>query len=415
MSLQEHAIERICRFAFFISNMDTVFIDHLAQIKWEFGHHQLPELLEASFGNVNDRLNLHESQSTHDVLFHSSTSRINYISARIYDDEGNYQGSVVTGPYLLEVPTALVIQDVLFENKLSLSLKQIITQYYLSLPLISTYKAKTIAEFLAYSIENIHSTPLKGTRIGSLTYNFQSEYVIPSDTIKENAKFSTDLIKKRYRSQNDLMSAVEHGNIEKAEKLFNENNSSMEQIQDRIPNDPLRSRKNMAFTFNTILRMAAEKGGLHPVYIDSISEKFAVQIEKTSTIQQLMDLQNKMIHEYCEAVSKFSLKNFNYLIRKAIEFIRVNLDQNLSLETISEAIHSSSFELSRKFKKETGQTITDFINKLRIKEALSIMENENLSITDIAHMVGFNDVNYFTKVFKKIKGITPSKYRKESK
>ena len=41
------------------------------------------------------------------------------------------------------------------------------------------------------------------------------------------------------------------------------------------------------------------------------------------------------------------------------------------------------------------------------------MENRNLSITDIAHMTGFNDVNYFTKVFKKLKGMTPSTYRKQ--
>ena len=69
--------------------------------------------------------------------------------------------------------------------------------------------------------------------------------------------------------------------------------------------------------------------------------------------------------------------------------------------------------LSRKFKKETGQSLTDYINKLRIKEALYMMENHNLSITDIAYMTGFNDVNYFTKVFKKYKRMTPSSYRKQ--
>ena len=110
-----------------------------------------------------------------------------------------------------------------------------------------------------------------------------------------------------------------------------------------------------------------------------------------------------MLREYCEAVRKYSLKNYSFLIRKAIEYIRFHLEQELSLETISEAIHSSTYELSRKFKKETGQTLTDYINTLRIKEALYIMENHNLSITDIAYMTGFNDVNYFTKVFKKCK------------
>ena len=184
--------------------------------------------------------------------------------------------------------------------------------------------------------------------------------------------------------------------------------SLIEKIPYRIPNDPLRSEKDLAFTFNTCLRIAVERGGLHPLYIHSISEKFAIQIEKTTSIQQLADLQIVMLREYCAAVRKYSLKNYSFLIRKAIEYIRFHLEQELSLETISAAIHSSTYELSRKFKKETGQTLTDYINTLRIKEALYIMENRNLSITDIAYMTGFNDVNYFTKVFKKIKGMTPS-------
>ena len=208
------------------------------------------------------------------------------------------------------------------------------------------------------------------------------------------------------------MLAVENGDKDKAEKLMNEDSSTISKIPDRIPNNPLRSRKNIALSFNTVLRKAAEKGGLYPVYIHSISEKYAIQIEKCTSIQHLIDLQSKMIDDYCDSVKKLSLKNYNYIIRKAIEFIRTNLDQDLSLDIISNAIQSSSFELSRKFKKETGQSITDYINKQRINEAVNIMENKNLLVTDIAQMVGFNDVNYFTKVFKKIKGITPSEYRK---
>ena len=189
--------------------------------------------------------------------------------------------------------------------------------------------------------------------------------------------------------------------------------SFIEKIPDRIPNDPLRSEKNLGITLNTSLRIAVERGGLHPLYIHSISEKFAIQIEKTTSIHQLAELQKIMLREYCEAVRKYSLKNYSFLIRKAIEYIRFHLEQELNLETISAAIHCSTFELSRKFKKETGQTLTDYINTLRINEAIYIMENRNFTITDIAYMVGFNDVNYFTKVFKKIKGMTPSAYRKQ--
>ena len=116
--------------------------------------------------------------------------------------------------------------------------------------------------------------------------------------------------------------------------------------------------------------------------------------------------------EYCDSVKKLSLKNYSSTVRKAIEFIRINLNHYLSLNSISEALYVSSYELSRQFKKETGETITEYINKRRINEAVFILENESISITDISYMVGFNDVNYFTKVFKKIKGMTPTEYRR---
>jgi len=119
-----------------------------------------------------------------------------------------------------------------------------------------------------------------------------------------------------------------------------------------------------------------------------------------------------MLLDYCEVVKKFSLKNFNHSVRKAIEFIRISLYQDLSLDMISSSINANPFELSRQFKKETGKTIIEYINKQRINESIHIMENENISITAVAGIVGYNDINYFTKVFKKIKGITPSQYRK---
>ena len=95
-----------------------------------------------------------------------------------------------------------------------------------------------------------------------------------------HSEISVETIEKTYESQNELMKAVEHGDISKAEKLMKEDISFDSKIPDRIPNDPLRSEKNLAFTYNTVLRIAGERGGLHPQYIHSISEKYAIQIQK---------------------------------------------------------------------------------------------------------------------------------------
>lgn len=406
-------MKRIGQFTYYFSDMDTVILDKNWTVVWEYGQNQLSEPLQPYLNVLQDHLKQDQEEVVYDVLFHSDALKINYISAKLYNEEKIFIGIIMVGPFLLEKPSDSMIHDVLFENQLPISLKHSITQYYLSLPLISKYKADMIAEFLGYHTANIYQLSTYKPIIGKAAVLDKKNSDIFSIPHHGHSEISVETIEKTYESQNELMKAVEHGDISKAEKLMKEDISFDSKIPDRIPNDPLRSEKNLAFTYNTVLRIAGERGGLHPQYIHSISEKYAIQIEKTASIQQLADLRIVMLREYCEAVRKYSLKDYSYLIRKAIEYIRFHLEQELNLDTISEAIHSSTYELSRKFKKETGQSLTDYINKLRIKEALYMMENHNLSITDIAYMTGFNDVNYFTKVFKKYNKMTPSSYRKQ--
>ncbi|WP_238902913.1 helix-turn-helix domain-containing protein [Clostridium sp. YIM B02506] len=403
-------IKQICKFAFNYSNTDTIFMDVTSNILFDYGFTRVPDSLAPYFSGLIDKLQLNYSSIEYNVLFHTNSYRLNFISAKIYDN-ADYLGSIIVGPYLLEEPTTLMIDSIVSDNKISLPLKNIVKQYYLTLPIFSTYQAKNNGEFLSYIVSTVNSQISDIPQIGNLTYDFQTEYSISPEIIKQNTETTMEEFERRYSIENKWMHAVELGDIESYENIMKENNSLISSVHDRIPNDPLRSTKNYILVLNTLFRKAAEKGGLHPIYLDSISSKYSVQIEKCTNLQQITNLINTMQVEYCNSVKKLSLKNYSSTVRKAIEFIRINLNQYLSLTTISESLYVSSFELSRQFKKETGETITEYINKRRINEAVFILENDTMSITDVSYTVGFNDVNYFTKVFKKIKGTTPSEYR----
>lgn len=411
MSEYTASIEKICKFAFNLTNIDTSFIDSSSNILLEYGHTQIPDVLRPYWKKVDEQLILHDYNSDEDALIHSTSYRTNFISVKVCSNS-KYLGSIIVGPYLTEEPNILMIENIIFENKLSISLKNVIKQYYLTLPLISTYKAKVIAESLSYSALNIQFIESRSIGIGNKKYSFQTEFQVSRDVIKQNTEESIDKIEKTYMQENALIHAVEMGDIEKLEEISEERSFLYNDLSDRVPNDPLRAGKNLTFVFNTLLRKAAEKGGLHPMDIHSISGKYAVQIEQTSNIQDLSDLIIKMRLDYCKAIRESSLKNYNYLTKKTIEYIRKNLDVTLSLESISNALDVNPTMLSRQFKKETKQNITEYINVQRVNEAVYLMENQNVSITDVAYMVGFNDLNYFTKVFKKLKGMTPSEYRK---
>lgn len=105
------------------------------------------------------------------------------------------------------------------------------------------------------------------------------------------------------------------------------------------------------------------------------------------------------------------------IVREVIHYIKNHYsDCSLSSGSIAKEISVSPNYLSKMFRQEFGMTITEYITEIRISEAVSIIEeSENISITELAYSVGYNDSFYFSKIFRKQKGISPSDYIKVSK
>ena len=136
------------------------------------------------------------------------------------------------------------------------------------------------------------------------------------------------------------------------------------QFSDRIPESPIRSSKNMAFVLNTLFRIAAGRGGVHPVYLHNISERFAIfSIERTMDMPSLNKLIMLMVTEYCDLVNTYASGHYSPFVKKAVHYILLNLGNNLTLNEIAEKIHVNPSYLSRKFKEETGINVSEFINQ----------------------------------------------------
>lgn len=102
------------------------------------------------------------------------------------------------------------------------------------------------------------------------------------------------------------------------------------------------------------------------------------------------------------------------LIRTVSEYISTNYAQELSLKSLSRHFALSESCLSRKFKSISGMGLNEYITHVRIHNAARLLSEGDCTITDVAAQCGFNDSNYFASVFKKIKGVTPYKYSKNT-
>ena len=120
-----------------------------------------------------------------------------------------------------------------------------------------------------------------------------------------------------------------------------------------------------------------------------------------------------MVREYCAYVRRYSLKDYSPLVQKVINHINLNLGSQLSLKSLAAMCYISPSYLSNLFKQETGTTLIDYINTQRINRAAHLLMTTDKSVAAAAEAVGIMDVNYFTKMFKKSMGTTPTQYRRE--
>ena len=99
-------------------------------------------------------------------------------------------------------------------------------------------------------------------------------------------------------------------------------------------------------------------------------------------------------------------------LKNVLAYIRSNYDKPLSLEDMAEAADMSPKYFCHFFKNMTTKTPVEYLNSYRIEKASRKLLNSDTSITKIAYACGFNDLSYFIKTFKRIKGVSPSKFRK---
>ena len=166
---------------------------------------------------------------------------------------------------------------------------------------------------------------------------------------------------------------------------------------------------------NTLLRKAAEQGGVHPVYLDRISSDFAQKIEQTTNIDEGSTLMVDMFRAYCRLVRKHSMKSYSPLVQKTILIIDSDLSADLTLSSLAEAQGVSAGYLATVFKKETAKTVSEYVRERRIKQASHLLRTTNLQIQTVALHCGILDVQYFSKLFKRECDMTPKEYREHEK
>jgi len=101
------------------------------------------------------------------------------------------------------------------------------------------------------------------------------------------------------------------------------------------------------------------------------------------------------------------------LVNRAIEYIKENYHQQITLDDLARQVYLSPFYFSHIFKEEVGTNFIDYLTSVRLEKAKVLLTQTMVAVHIIATQVGYNDVNYFSRVFKKVIGLTPTQYREK--
>jgi two-component system response regulator YesN len=139
---------------------------------------------------------------------------------------------------------------------------------------------------------------------------------------------------------------------------------------------------------------------------DFLNEFFAID-----DINVLRVWLKKRIRDVCEAISGIRDKKLSGVIVSAKEYIAKNYSREITLEELSKEVNVSPNYFSKLFKDETGGNFIDYLTMLRIEKAKKMLCDSNYVNKEICYQIGYSDPNYFSRIFKKIVGVTPTEYR----
>lgn len=394
-------IRKICSIIGSITKLDVRLLDDKGDPVFQLVNHIIPNVISCEDDWTRISYTLMKG-APGNYCYRINAYILEFVACGVWKCN-DFAGSVVAGPFISSIPDADFVSGVICSNSIPISERKPLKDFYESLTISGMNYANDIAALMV----NLCSHPYVVPRLAADIDN-------PAAGIRRDLKTDTggtkNVINLRYAFEKDMMNAIAKGDKAGAEQLLDESDSLMN-FPERAESS-IRSLKNISFVLNTLCRIAAKRGGVQPVYLHNISEKFAIMIERAPNLPKLKELSHIMVQEYCDLVRNVSSSGYSALVKKTSDYIDLNIDRQLTVKDIADEVHANPSHLSRKFKNDTGMTIVDYINMRRTEEAKIYLESGNASVTEVALMVGYNDLNYFGRVFKKITGMTPSRYMK---
>lgn len=178
-----------------------------------------------------------------------------------------------------------------------------------------------------------------------------------------------------------------------------------EAVKKETPYDVQSVKELYVFLMVTLLHFVKEDIGKLEVRIEGIRRA----AKETGALEELNEIIDRCFED---SLGSRQRQELSYAVRIAVQYLADNYKSQIDLSDVASHVGLSPEYLSRIFKKETGINFVVYLNNIRLKHALDLLENTNLKVYEIAENVGYSNLSYFSTVFKKNFGMNPFEYKK---
>lgn len=218
----------------------------------------------------------------------------------------------------------------------------------------------------------------------------------------------TENLHRRYRWMDDVLQSIREKNEGRALKIMKERNELP--LPDIMENELLQWQYE-CIQVKALLEQAVRQMGVGELFLNSTGIEFLHRINAAKSKEECRYILLCMVSKYCSMRMLSESRNYSQLVQKIIFLVDADLGQVLTLKHFAQVLNVNRCYLSDRFKKETGTTLTEYVTSRRIARAADLLATSQDSVWQIAEQVGLQDVHYFSRLFKKNTGLTPSQYR----
>lgn len=320
--------------------------------------------------------------------------------------EGMMRAAVLCGPVLMVEPEEFLIEDIIRDKIKECNLEEL-KREILNVPVIPPDRVTSLSELLFMVTCHISD-------IEHLQYMEQSEYQEHQSNISEYIHHLktmggevSEVPAYPIEKERELLSRISMGDKKGSQKVLNEilgyiffsTGGDFEVIKARV------------LELIVLLSRAALEGGADIEEIFGLNFKYLNAIHRFETVDELTYWLSKIMVRFTDCVFNLNAVKHADVIYKAMDYVRRNYMKKITLEDVASYVHLSPSYFSKIFKDEMKCNFNTYVNQVRIEMSKKLLLDTSISLVDVSNIVGYEDQSYFSKVFKKMVGVSPGKFR----